>query len=180
MKKVLKQNDGYALAYVLVVLLVLAAIAFAVMTLSLNALERQQSSLNNMKDKYAAQGMVEQVVAQMEHADDKELLQVLAKYTYDDANPERNPYCEKNAEDGEEIYTVIAQSTNTKVTATFTLTEIREPVTIDPITPVEGESDESGESQQPTEEQRTKVTGHTVTYLSYKTEYISPEEVPAS
>lgn len=176
MKKALKQNDGYALAYVLVVLLVLAAIAFAVMTLSLNALERQQSSLNNMKDKYAVQGMVEQVVAQMEHADDAALLQLLADYS----QPERNPSCEQSVEGGEEIYTVIAQSTNTKITAKLTLKEIREPVTLAPINPGNGESDESSESEQPTEEEQTKVTGHTVTYRSYKTEYISPEEVPAS
>ena len=64
----LKRNEGYALSYVLVVLLVLCGIAIAVMSISLNNLKNQQASIDRMVDKYAAQGMVEQVVAQLENS----------------------------------------------------------------------------------------------------------------
>ena len=60
-----KRNDGYALSYVLVVLLVLAIIATAVMAPPLRNLQLQQASIERMQDKYAAQGMIEQVVAQL-------------------------------------------------------------------------------------------------------------------
>ena len=64
----LKRNEGYALSYVLVVLLVLCGIAIAVMSISLHNLKNQQASIDRMVDKYAAQGMVEQVVAQLENS----------------------------------------------------------------------------------------------------------------
>lgn len=61
-----KRNDGYALSYVLVVLMVLAIISTAVMAPPLRNLQMQQASIERMKDKYIAQGMVEQVVAQLD------------------------------------------------------------------------------------------------------------------
>lgn len=61
-----KRNDGYALSYVLVVLLVLAIIATAVMAPPLRNLQMQQASIERMQEKYAAQGMVEQVVAELQ------------------------------------------------------------------------------------------------------------------
>ena len=63
-----KRNDGYALSYVLVVLMVLAIIATAVMAPPLRNLQMQQASIERMQDKYVAQGIVEQVVAQLENA----------------------------------------------------------------------------------------------------------------
>jgi len=64
-----KRNDGYALSYVLVVLMVLAIIATAVMAPPLRNLQLQQASIERMQDKYIAQGMVEQVVAQLDNID---------------------------------------------------------------------------------------------------------------
>lgn len=171
MKSMLKRNDGYALSYVLVVLLVLAAIALAVMTLSLNAVKRQQASIDQMKDKYVAQGMVEQVVAQLENAkNEADILGIVANYNSDTANPS----CKDEPVDGKTFYKVIAREgtqTVTVVTAIFELeADYGENNTNDPSPILEDESGnipESGESQSP--------IGYNVIYHSYKTELISAE-----
>ena len=62
----MKRNEGYALSYVLVVLLVLALIAVSVLSPPLRNLQNQQASIARMQEKYSAQGKVEQVVAQLE------------------------------------------------------------------------------------------------------------------
>ena len=61
-----KHNDGYALLLVLVVMIVLTTIVTSVLSLSLQNMKAQQRSIENMQDKYSAQGAVEQVVAMIE------------------------------------------------------------------------------------------------------------------
>lgn len=79
----LKRNEGYALSYVLVVLLVLCGIAIAVMSISLHNLKNQQASIDRMVDKYAAQGLVEQVVAQLEHSTTNDFTSITDNDTID-------------------------------------------------------------------------------------------------
>ena len=61
--KILKQNDGYALPFVLVVSVVICIIATTVMTFSLNNLQSQQKTIERMQAKYAASSLVEEIVA---------------------------------------------------------------------------------------------------------------------
>lgn len=75
-----KRNDGYALSYVLVVLMVLAIIATAVMAPPLRNLQMQQASIERMQEKYAAQGMVEQVVAQLGTTSDISVFSLPSEY----------------------------------------------------------------------------------------------------
>ena len=60
-----KHDEGYALVLVLVVVLVLNIAAVGLMTLTLNNLKTQRNLVDRMVDKYAAQGEIEKVVAQL-------------------------------------------------------------------------------------------------------------------
>ena len=60
-----KRNGGYALPLVLVVMAVLCLIATAVLTNARQGLSSQRASIQRMQEKYAAQGAIEQVVAQI-------------------------------------------------------------------------------------------------------------------
>ncbi len=60
-----KHDEGYVLAYVTVVLLVFCLVATAILTGALKNLQAQQDAITRMQDKYAAQGMIEQVMAQL-------------------------------------------------------------------------------------------------------------------
>lgn len=64
-----KHNGGYALPLVLVVMAVLCLIATAVLTNARQGLSSQRASIQRMQDKYAAQGAIEQVVAQITFRD---------------------------------------------------------------------------------------------------------------
>lgn len=66
-----KHNDGYALVLVLVVMVVLCLVALALMSNSLRNLQSQQKSIERMEDKYAAEGAVEIVVAELNGLDCK-------------------------------------------------------------------------------------------------------------
>lgn len=61
-----KHNEGYALVLVLVVMAVLTIVVTSVLSLSLRNLQAQQKSIQRMEDKYAAQGAIEIVVANLE------------------------------------------------------------------------------------------------------------------
>ncbi len=60
-----KQDEGYVLVYVMVVLLVLCLVATAILTGALRNLQGQQNAIAQMQERYAAQGMIEQVLAQL-------------------------------------------------------------------------------------------------------------------
>ena len=61
-----KRDEGYALAFVLVVVVVICLVAVSMMTVSLRNLEAQTASVERMKDKYEAQGIVEQIVSSID------------------------------------------------------------------------------------------------------------------
>lgn len=58
-----KYNEGYALPFVVVVMLVLCLVAVSILTFSLQNLQNQQTSIERMQDKYEAQGDVEKTIA---------------------------------------------------------------------------------------------------------------------
>ena len=68
-----KHDEGYVLAFVMVVITVLCLIAVLLMPLSLRNLEAQNDSIRRMQDKYAAQGVIETVVAKMDSTDTVEI-----------------------------------------------------------------------------------------------------------
>lgn len=65
MRNLRKDQGGYALLYVLVVIILLCAVAMMICTVSMQNLTAQQKSVERMVDKYAAQGEVEKILAQI-------------------------------------------------------------------------------------------------------------------
>ena len=162
----MKRNDGYALLYVLVAMLILAGIAVAVMTMSLQVLKNQQSSMERLQNKYEAQGLAEQVVAQLEHAKTTDDLKaVIAKYTPAEGEEIPNPYCAVIEGSTPVQYKLVASAGRATVTAEFTAKQITK--TVDT-----GTTDEHGNPIT-----TPKYLGHTITYISYKTEIAAKAEV---
>ena len=61
-----KNEDGYVLLYVLVVLVLLSLTAAAVCSIALHNLQAQRSSVEQMQERYAAEGLGEQFVAKLQ------------------------------------------------------------------------------------------------------------------
>lgn len=74
-----KHNEGYTLVLVLVVILVLTVCATAVLSFSAQNLKTQQRMVERMQDKYAAEGAIEAVMAQLDKIDIKEVESVSAR-----------------------------------------------------------------------------------------------------
>lgn len=60
-----KHDEGYVLAYVTVVLLLFCLIATMILTGAMKNMTAQQDTIQRMKDRYAAEGMIQQVIAQI-------------------------------------------------------------------------------------------------------------------
>lgn len=76
MKKLWKDNGGYALAYVLIVVLVLCAVAVSVCTAALKNYQAQEESIRQTQQLYQAEGEIEKFVAL---AEDVHLLEYSTK-----------------------------------------------------------------------------------------------------
>lgn len=63
MKKLWKDNGGYALVYVLIVVLVLCAVAVSVCTAALKNYQAQEESIRQTQQLYQAEGEIEKFVA---------------------------------------------------------------------------------------------------------------------
>ena len=61
-----KYDEGYALPFAVVVMLVLCLVAVSILTVSLHNLQNQQATIERMQDKYEAQGEVEKAIALIE------------------------------------------------------------------------------------------------------------------
>ena len=86
MKKLWKDNGGYALVYVLIVVLVLCAVAVSVCTAALKNYQAQEESVRQTRQLYQAEGEIEKFVAL---AEDVSSLQDSAEYdSEDDAKAE--------------------------------------------------------------------------------------------
>lgn len=77
MKKLWKDNGGYALAYVLIVVLVLCAVAVSVCTAALKNYQAQERSIRQTQQLYQAEGEIEKFVAL---AEDVHLLEFSAEH----------------------------------------------------------------------------------------------------
>lgn len=77
MKKLWKDNGGYALIYVLIVVLVLCAVAVSVCTAALKNYQAQEESVRQTRQLYQAEGEIEKFVAL---AEDVSSLQESAEY----------------------------------------------------------------------------------------------------
>lgn len=120
----IKRNDGYALSYVLVVLLVLFTIAMGVTSISLFNLKNQKVTASRMQDKYAAQGMIEQVVAQLENAESEDdVTAIIALYAPTEENQPIKCEAQEITVGSNEVdgYHITATSGSTTITAEFTL-----------------------------------------------------------
>ena len=67
MKKLRTDNGGYALIYVLIVVLVLCAVAVSVCTAALKNYQAQERSIRQTRQLYQAEGEIEKFVALAEH-----------------------------------------------------------------------------------------------------------------
>ena len=76
MKKLWKDNGGYALVYVLIVVLVLCAVAVSVCTAALKNYQAQERSIRQTQQLYQAEGEIEKFVAL---AEDVHLLEYSTK-----------------------------------------------------------------------------------------------------
>lgn len=85
MKKLRKDNGGYALVYVLIVVLVLCAVAVSVCTAALKNYQAQERSVRQTRQLYQAEGEIEKFVAL---AEDVHLLEVSAEHDTKDAAEE--------------------------------------------------------------------------------------------
>ena len=85
MKKLWKDNGGYALVYVLIVVLVLCAVAVSVCTAALKNYQAQEESVRQTRQLYQAEGEIEKFVAL---AEDVHLLEYSTKRDTKDAAEE--------------------------------------------------------------------------------------------
>lgn len=59
----MKKNDGYALPFVLVVMVIICLVGISIMSSSLNNLQNQQASIERMQAQYEAEGIIEKTMA---------------------------------------------------------------------------------------------------------------------
>lgn len=85
MKKLRKDNGGYALVYVLIVVLVLCAVAVSVCTAALKNYQAQEESVRQTQQLYQAEGEIEKFVAL---AEDVHLLEYSAEHDTKEAAEE--------------------------------------------------------------------------------------------
>lgn len=80
MKKLRKDNGGYALVYVLIVVLVLCAVAVSVCTAALKNYQAQEESVRQTRQLYQAEGEIEKFVALAEAVSNVSSLKVSGTY----------------------------------------------------------------------------------------------------
>ena len=60
-----KHNEGYVLAYVMVIIAVLMLVSASVMGVALKNLQRQKAEVETMQAKYAAEGAIERAIVEL-------------------------------------------------------------------------------------------------------------------
>ena len=88
MKKLRKDNGGYALVYVLIVVLVLCAVAVSVCTAALKNYQAQEESVRQTRQLYQAEGEIEKFVALAEAVSNVSSLTVSGTYVSENAATE--------------------------------------------------------------------------------------------
>lgn len=61
----IRKNDGYALPFVLIVMVIICLVGISIMSASLNNLQNQKASIERMQDQYKAAGKVEKLMAEI-------------------------------------------------------------------------------------------------------------------
>ena len=180
-----KHDEGYVMLLVVVVILVMSIVSAALMSMTVTNLRNQRNSVDRMKEKYAAQGEMEKLVAQLEagipeevtvevtslNLEETQCLKEAIAAGLTEAGLEDEEIGElKFSEDGKNFSCTIplsAGTEKTQITCVLTLTgtaEKAEPA--DPILPAE-EGEESDEST--TEATASyKITFNALTYTSYE------------
>ena len=85
MKKLRTDTGGYALVYVLIVVLVLCAVAVTICTAALKNYQAQEESVRQTRQLYQAEGEIEKFVALAEDVSDVSSLTVSGPYGSEDA-----------------------------------------------------------------------------------------------
>lgn len=88
MKKLRTDNGGYALVYVLIVVLVLCAVAVSVCTAALKNYQAQERSVRQTQQLYQAEGEIEKFVALAEAVSNVSTLKVSGTYVSENAATE--------------------------------------------------------------------------------------------
>lgn len=58
----MKRNDGYALPFVLIVMVIICLVAVSILSFSLDNLKSQKASVERMQSQYVAEGKIEKVL----------------------------------------------------------------------------------------------------------------------
>lgn len=151
-----KEKGGYALLYVMVVVMVLCAISVMICTVALRNLQSQEASVRRMQDLYAAEGEIERIKAQIETmtpisdtgststedqdenaAQNKYKAEINSYGTSEDKDVSVDITLPKTLKSGENEVTVLAQKGSTKVTAKLV---VNLTINITPESAVEGET----------------------------------------
>lgn len=130
MKKLWKDNGGYALVYVLIVVLVLCAVAVSVCTAALKNYQAQEESVRQTRQLYQAEGEIEKFVAL---AEDVSSLRDSEEYdSEDDAKAEAKAAYVEHLKTLAGGYTLPPDGTDTDVEfCTFTLIRANDAVRIE-------------------------------------------------
>lgn len=181
MKKLRTDNGGYALAYVLIVVLVLCAVAVSVCTAALKNYQAQERSIRQTRQLYQAEGEIEKFVAL---AEDVHLLEYSTKRDTKEA-------AEKAAMDAyvARLSTLVDGCTPTSVDTdkdvkfcTFTLTYKNDAVRIETKIKMNLEYKVTEEESQPdgtTTKVKTytaKVSKATHNYITYTITHLTAEK----
>lgn len=167
-----KHDEGYALVFVLVVMVVLSLIAISLMTAALKNLQNQKATVAQMEAKYEAQGEVEREVAQIEA--------LIAAYASNDAKKEHNEYVYSTQNELESLLSqyTLAWATDESRSCTLKLTASSESengqtvqvaATIE-LVDVVGEETKDGSTF------HVVVKPTAVKYVAYTVDYLSPSE----
>ena len=182
MKKLWKDNGGYALVYVLIVVLVLCAVAVSVCTAALKNYQAQERSIRQTRQLYQAEGEIEKFVALAEHVSS---LQDSAE-----CNSEDEAKAEAKAAYVEHLKTLAGgctlppDGTDTDVEfCTFTLTRANDAVRIETKIKMKLEYDvksvEKPEDPQPDGKPKIKYTARvskaTHSYITYTITHLTAE-----
>lgn len=184
MKKLWKDNGGYALIYVLIVVLVLCAVAVSVCTAALKNYQAQERSIRQTQQLYQAEGEIEKFVAL---AEDVNSLKVSSGYCASEeaARTAAKDAYVKRLKDLAGGCTLPPDGTDTDVEfCTFTLTRANDAVRIETKIKMKLEYDvksvEKPEDPQPDGKQKIKYTARvskaTHHYITYTITHLTAEK----
>lgn len=183
MKKLWKDNGGYALAYVLIVVLVLCAVAVSVCTAALKNYQAQERSVRQTRQLYQAEGEIEKFVAL---AEDVSSLTVSGQFSTEKAAKVKakeayENYLTELAKPQASGYTLTPDTPDTGSDSyTFTLTYANSAVCIETKIRMDLEysvtEDPPGETTTEVKKYAAKVSKATHSYNTYTITHLTAEK----